>query len=448
MPARAAARRAGDSGCPPGGRCAAEAGWESTRTSTAGRYRPRRPTARSLTQGRGIADERPMARAMQQARPLDGALAALRQTVALIALALLPAALVVIVVGGAIGHQFAFDFHGSIWQAARDVLHGHNPYPPPTAAGVAPGDRFVYPPAVAFAFIPLGVLPFPVAAACITLVLLAAVAATLYVLEVRDWRCYGAAYLSIPVLHDVRLGALTPLLALGIALAWRWRDRTRSAIPLAFVIVAKLFLWPLGVWLLATGRVRVALRTALYGLAASAIAWAAIGFAGLSDYPRLLRVLASAEQARGYSPVSALLALGLGGNAARVVATAIGLVLLACCAIVGRRGDDRRSLILPWLRPRAVADRLAPLLRAAARADRARTPHVLGHLARARALLGDPVRGAFRRPLAHRRRHRRGGARPRGVLAPANDTRRNVMYAQRPCRGLVQAVSRSPQAAS
>jgi hypothetical protein len=287
-----------------------------------------------------------MARAVPTPRALDGALSALRQTIALLLLALLPAALVLAVIGGAIGHQFAFDFHGSIWQAARDVLHGQDPYPPPTLAGVAPGDRFVYPPAIAFAFIPLGVLPFPIAAAVITVILLAAIAATLYVLEVRDWRCYGAAYLSIPVLHDVRLGALTPLLALGLALAWRWRARPASAIPLAFVTVAKLFLWPVGVWLLATGRVRIALRTALYGAGASALAWAVIGFAGLADYPRLLQVLASSEQADGYSPVSALLALGLGGTAARVAATAIGLVLLACCAIVGRRGDERRSLTL------------------------------------------------------------------------------------------------------
>jgi alpha-1,2-mannosyltransferase len=287
-----------------------------------------------------------MARAVPQARPLDGALSALRQTIALLLLGLLPAALVLLVIGGAIGHQFAFDFHGSIWEAARAVLHGRNPYPPPTLAGVAPGDRFVYPPAIAFVFIPLGVLPFPLAAALITAILLASVAATLYVLEVRDWRCYGAAYLSSPVLHDVRLGALTPLLALGLALAWRWRARPASAIPLACVTVAKLFLWPLGIWLLATGRLKIALRTALYGAGASALAWAAIGFAGLADYPRLLQVLASSEQADGYSPVSGLLALGLGGSAARVVATALGLLLLAGCVVVGRRGDDRRSLSL------------------------------------------------------------------------------------------------------
>ncbi len=287
-----------------------------------------------------------MARAVPQPRPFAGALTALRQAGSLLTLGVLPAALVLLVVGGAIGHQFAFDFHGSIWEASRAVLHGRNPYPPPTLAGVAPGDRFVYPPAVAFVFIPLGVLPFPIAAALVTALLLASIAATLYVLGVRDWRCYGASYLAIPVLHDVRLGALTPLLALGLALVWRWRGQARSAIPLAAVVVAKLFLWPLGVWLLATGRVRIARRAAGYGVIASAIAWTAMGFAGLADYPRLLQVLAASEQGRGYSPVSGLLALGLGATAARVVATAAGLVLLGGCVLVGRRGDDRRSLLL------------------------------------------------------------------------------------------------------
>jgi hypothetical protein len=62
--------------------------------------------------------------------------------------------------------------------------------------------------------------------------------------------------------------------------------------------------------------------------------------------PDPVQVLAASEQARSYSPVSGLLALGLGELAARIVATALGLVLLVGCAIVGRRGDDRRSLTL------------------------------------------------------------------------------------------------------
>jgi Glycosyltransferase family 87 len=298
-----------------------------------------------FTPHRRCADETDMAHAVPH-RPFAGAIIAFRRLGALVALAALPLLLALAVIGGAIGHRYAFDFHGGPWSAAHAVLHGSNPYPAATAAGLEPGNRFVYPPVIALLFLPLGALPFPVAAALLTIVLIAAMAATLYVLGVRDWRCYGATFLSIAVLHDIRLGALTPLLALGVALGWQWRDRARAAIPLALVIVAKLFLWPLLVWLLATGRVRVAGRTVVYAVGACAVAWATIGFAGLADYPRLLRVVSEVYEGRGYSLVSAGLALGLGSGAARGGAIAIGLVLLACCARVGRRGDDRRSLIL------------------------------------------------------------------------------------------------------
>jgi alpha-1,2-mannosyltransferase len=291
-------------------------------------------------------------------RPLAGSLAALRRTSEVGLFALAPALLALAVIGGAIGNRYAFDFHGSLWQAARDVLDGRNPYPPPTAAGVAPGDRFVYPPPVAILLVPLGALPFPVAAALVTVLLIAAVAATLAVLGVRDWRCYGAAYLSIAVLHDIRLGALTPLLALGLALVWRWRGQALAALPLALIMVAKLFLWPLAVWLVATGRLRVALRGVVLALVASALGWALIGFAGLADYPKLLSVLAAEEQSRGYSLVSAGLSLGLGAGAARAVAVAVGVGLLMLCWREGRRGFDERSLALAL----AAALALSPIV--------------------------------------------------------------------------------------
>ena len=286
---------------------------------------------------------------MAHAAPSDaraGSLAALRRTSEILVLGLVPAVLALVIIGGAIGNHYAYDFHGALWQAGRDVLDGRNPYPPPTAAGVAPGDRFVYPAPVAILMVPFGALAFPVAAAIVTLILLGAVAATLAVLGVRDWRCYGAAYLSVAVLHDVRLGALTPLLALGLALVWRWRDEARAAIPLALIVMAKVFLWPLGIWLIATGRARVAVRTALIVVIASALGWAVIGFAGLADYPQLLKVLASAEQGGGYSVVAASLALGLGPGPARAVAVAIGFGLLAFCWREGRAGNDERSLAL------------------------------------------------------------------------------------------------------
>ena len=280
-------------------------------------------------------------------RPLAGSLAALRRTGEIGLLGVAPVLLALAVIVGAIGNRYAFDFHGALWQSARDVLDGRNPYPPATHAGIAPGDRFVYPPPVAILLIPLGALPFPIAAAIVTVILIAAVAATLAVLGVRDWRCYGAAYLSIAVLHDIRLGALTPLLALGLALAWRWRAQARAAIPLALIVVAKLFLWPLGVWLVATGRFRVA--------------WRARGArrrrerAGLGDH-RLRRTRRLPRSCCACSPTPSRAAATRSSRpgsrsasspgAARAVAVAVGAGLIALCWREGRRGFDERSLAL------------------------------------------------------------------------------------------------------
>ena len=63
-------------------------------------------------------------------RPLAGSLAALRRLGEFGLLAVAPGAARAGVIGGAIGHRYAFDFHGALWQAARDVLDGRNPYPP------------------------------------------------------------------------------------------------------------------------------------------------------------------------------------------------------------------------------------------------------------------------------------------------------------------------------
>jgi hypothetical protein len=276
---------------------------------------------------------------------LAGWLGALRTLSALVLLGILPVLLTTVVIVGSIGHHFAFDFH-SLWEAARDVRSGHDPYPAATVSALAPGEGFVYPPVVAFAALPLGLLPFGVAAAVMVLALVGCTAGTLWLLGVRDWRCFGAAYLSIPVLHDLRLGAISLVLTLAVVLTWRWRGRALAALPLAFAIVAKVFLWPLLVWLIATRRTALARRTIVLAIGATALAWAAIRFAGLAEYPHLLDVLSSIEQGAGYSPASAVLALGLGPGEARVLATALGLALLGGCVVLGRRGDDRRSLTL------------------------------------------------------------------------------------------------------
>ena len=120
---------------------------------------------------------------------------------------------------------YASDFH-PFWQAAGDVVHGRNPYTHATTLNSlgTPESRYIYPPLVADLLVPLAPLPFLAAAVVFLLVSTAAIPLALWLLGVRDWRCYGMAFLWIPVVHGIRLGALTPLLILGVAACWRYRD--------------------------------------------------------------------------------------------------------------------------------------------------------------------------------------------------------------------------------
>ena len=80
---------------------------------------------------------------------------------------------------------------------------------------------------------------------------------TLRVLEVRDIRCYAAALLWVPAISGVLLSNLSIPLAFALAVMWRYRDAVwPSAIALGLSVSAKLLLWPMFVWTLATRRLR------------------------------------------------------------------------------------------------------------------------------------------------------------------------------------------------
>jgi len=290
-----------------------------------------------------------------------GLLRALRQVLAVALLGVAPIVVTAVVLALAIGDDAAFDFR-QFWQGGHDVAHGVSPYPEPgslpDAAAAAELDphgiqetfRFPYPAPTALALAPLGVLPFAVAATIFTLLLLAATPAALLVLGVRDWRCHGAACLSIATIGAVRLGTLTPLLFLGLALAWRYRDRARVLVPvLAAVICFKLFLLPLVVWLAATGRLRSAAATLAVAAVGTVGAWAVLGFSGFRDYPDLLSRLTDAVQAKSYSTIALGLAAGVSEQVAAVCALAAGALALGLTFVVVRRSSalaDERAVTL------------------------------------------------------------------------------------------------------
>lgn len=247
---------------------------------------------------------------------------------------------------------YASDFH-PFWQAAGDVVHGRNPYTHPVTLNSlgTPESRYIYPPFVADLLVPLAPLPFLAAAVVFLLISTAAVPLALWLLGVRDWRCYGTAFLWIPVVHGIRLGALTPLLILGVAACWRYRDSAlASSLAAAPVVVTKIFMWPLLVWQAERGTPRIIRSLAASLVAFTLIPWATIGFSGLVGYPRLLNDEASFWD-RGYSLSALGTTVGLPGTAARLAATA--LALAACGALVTARRrqlvDDREAIALTIL---------------------------------------------------------------------------------------------------
>ena len=238
----------------------------------------------------------------------------------------------------------AWDVRFAYLPALDAVLDGVTPYPALDDAILDEQKGYVYPPQLLYLLIPLAPLPVGVASGLIALLLLCLVAATLYVLDVRDVRCYAAAYLWVPTISGVLLGNISIPLAFALAVLWRHRDRDGgSAVALGLAVAAKLLFWPMYVWMLATQRFRAAALSVVVGVAVTLGAWAVIGFAGFAEYPDLLRRLSDIQSARSYSLVGIAEVVGLGEMAGRALMLLLGGGLLVGCVVLARRGDDARS---------------------------------------------------------------------------------------------------------
>jgi alpha-1,2-mannosyltransferase len=239
-------------------------------------------------------------------------------------------------------HTVLEDF-GIFRVAADAVMHGRSPFVAANPHALAHFDKFVYPPSTALFFAPFALLPLQLAQVAMSLLGLGCTLAALRLLDVRDWRCYGLAVLSPTIVNSLALGAVTPFLLLGAAAAWRYRDRPAAAGALAALTgVTKLFLWPLGLWLIVTRRVRATLVCIAVGLATLVAGWAVIGFAGARAYPHLLSVLTQVEQPFSYSPLAFF---SFSARTGSLVSLALMGILAATVALAARGEDgDRRSL--------------------------------------------------------------------------------------------------------
>lgn len=245
-------------------------------------------------------------------------------------LALVP---VVLVVGAARSwahsHTLAYDFDRAYLPAAHLVLHGASPYGPATRAALGSQTAFVYPPIGAFLTAPLAVLPTHAADILVTVLAALAVPAIVALTGVRDWRCLGASFLWMPAISAIHLGTVTLVLAVGVALVWRWRDQAlRAGLVLGFVVALKLFLWPLVIWLAITRRYKAALVAAGSSICLFFAPWIPLRGAGLLSFPHRLSILSSLEARRGFSPAALLAHLGVGWSVAQAIGYALGATLL------------------------------------------------------------------------------------------------------------------------
>jgi hypothetical protein len=244
-------------------------------------------------------------------------------------------------------HALAVDFHYAFWPAARRVLHGLSPYVDPHSPIVAGGAAFVYPAPAALLMAPFGLLGRETGDAVFALINVAALMLALRVLGVRDLRVYAIAFMSNPVFSAWQTANITLLLALGLAVAWRRRDNPWIAgIALALVVSVKLFLWPVGLWLLATRRYRAVAYGVAFGIAVNAVSWLVLGVDELGRYSRLTSALTHAEERRAYTVVSFALNHGVSRSLAYTLGLSIAAAVACACLVAGRRGRDESALLL------------------------------------------------------------------------------------------------------
>jgi hypothetical protein len=239
--------------------------------------------------------------------------------------------------GGIVG----VDFNNEYWVAGSRLISGGELYSW-SRLSIASGVAFPYPAATAVLFVPFAALPRIVADTLFLAICMVSIVATLRVLNVRDWRVYGISFLSCPVVNAWQTGNLTLILALGLALIWRYRDRPVVAGVLAALIISlKPFVWPVALWLLATRRYAAAAYCVAVGLVTSGAAWAIVGFGQISRYLHLAGEVTNALYRGGYGIVSIAYRIGVSHASATIAEIVLAAAVAIAMLVLARRGREQ-----------------------------------------------------------------------------------------------------------
>jgi hypothetical protein len=125
----------------------------------------------------------------------------------------------------------------------------------------------------------------------------------------------------------MRVSHLTPIVAVLVAAAWRYRDtRGLPGLVVGLAVAVKFFVWPVALWLAAVRRTREALLAALV---AGASLLLVLPFMGLDDYAHRLSRLGRAFDQDSYTVYGLLVQAGASDALARGATFAVGVALLA-----------------------------------------------------------------------------------------------------------------------
>jgi len=252
-----------------------------------------------------------------------------------------------LVVASVSSHWVAQDFSLAYYPAAHRLLAGGNPYAA-SHAQILNGAAFVYPALSAVLMAPLALFSTGTADHLYTLLCLAMVPGTLRMLGVRDWRVYGVAVLWFPIVIGWQGENISVPLMFMVAAAWRFRDRPIVAgLIVAAAVSVKPFVWPLGLWLLATRRYRAAAWTILFGAGLNGLAWGIVGFSRIGTYLHLAGEDTRALWRGGYSLLAASGHLGLSRAGGEVMLVLAALLLAAVIVHQGFvRQRQREAFVL------------------------------------------------------------------------------------------------------
>lgn len=243
-------------------------------------------------------------------------------------------------------HVLGVDFTQEFWVASHRVLHGGDPYIW-TRAQIDFGVSFPYMAPTALFFVPFALLPSSTSVFLAIALSMLALLATLRALEVHDWRVYLLVFLWWPVANVWQTGNLTLLLALGLALVWRYRDRPLVAGLLSAAIISlKPLVWPVVLWLLFTKRYRALGWSFVWGVAINAVSWGVVGYGRIGEYLHLSATVTSTLKETGYGLIALLTHFGAPLWAGEALMAAAVLVLAITCLRAGRRKDDRLAMLL------------------------------------------------------------------------------------------------------